>query len=129
MGSAGDRSGPDLDPDEMFARIYEAIRQVPPGRVATYGQIAATAGLPRHARFVGRALRTLPEPSDVPWHRIVNASGHVSDRPSGSDQLQRPLLEAEGIEFGPTGRISLDDFRWDDPTDRPSSRRSAMEDD
>jgi methylated-DNA-protein-cysteine methyltransferase-like protein len=112
----------------MFARIYEAIRQVPRGRVATYGQIAANAGLPRHARFVGRALHSLPERSDVPWHRIVNASGLVSHRPSDSDHLQRLLLEAEGIEFGPNGRISLDDFRWEDPADRPSSRRSTTED-
>jgi methylated-DNA-protein-cysteine methyltransferase-like protein len=119
------RSSPQAcgDRDEVFARIYDAIRKVPRGRVVTYGQIAAAIGFPRHARLVGRALRSLPEPTDVPWHRVVNASGAVSRRPSDSDQLQRLLLEAEGIEFGPAGRLSLDAFQWDDPTDRPSRRR------
>lgn len=117
------------DRDEIFARIYDAIRKVPPGRVVTYGQIAAAIGFPRHARLVGRALRSLPEPTDVPWHRVVNASGAVSRRPSDSDQLQRLLLEAEGIELGPSGRLSLDHFRWDDPTDRPSTRFDVMEKD
>jgi methylated-DNA-protein-cysteine methyltransferase-like protein len=120
--SASPSSKTRLDAEELFSRFYEAIRQVPRGRVATYGQIAATAGLPRHARFVGRALRSLPERSDVPWHRIVNAAGQVSRRPSDSDQLQRFLLEGEGIEFDRAGRISLEEFRWEDPADRPSGR-------
>jgi methylated-DNA-protein-cysteine methyltransferase-like protein len=113
--------------DEIYARIYDAIRRVPRGRVATYGQIAASIGLPRHARLVGRALRSLPEPSDVPWHRVVNSSGRVSRRPSESDRLQRLLLEAEGVVFGPTGRLALDDYRWEDPQDRPSGPLGDIE--
>ena len=125
--SENNRPEASADRQELFARIYNAIRRVPRGRVVTYGQIAATVGLPRHARLVGRALRSLPEHSDVPWHRVVNASGHVSHRPSDSDQLQRLLLEAEGIAFGLTGRLSLDDLRWEDPTDRPQARLGAIE--
>lgn len=94
-------------------KIYAAVRRIPPGRVATYGQIAAMAGAsnPRH---VGRALRALPDDHDVPWQRVVNASGRVSERARpGWDDLQRILLEREGIEFDGRGRIDLDRFRWE----------------
>ena len=117
-----------LNREELFARIYAAVRNVPRGRVATYGQIAATIGLPRHARLVGRALRSLPEPSDVPWHRVVNASGRLSSRLSESELLQRLLLEAEGIESGRGGRLALDRLRWEDPADRPAARSQATRD-
>ncbi len=82
--------------------------------MATYGQIAALAGLHGHARQVGYALHTLPEGSNVPWHRVINAQGRVSERSlRGSDDLQRFLLEAEGVVFDKTGRVSLDRFCWD----------------
>lgn len=90
------------------------VRRVPHGRVATYGQIAILAGLPRHARHVGHALRALPGGSDVPWHRILNARGRVSERAfRGPDDLQRLLLEDESVEFGAGGRIDLQRYRWD----------------
>lgn len=96
-----------------YARIYAVIRRVPRGRVATYGQIAALTGLDGHARQVGYALHALPEGSGVPWHRVINARGEISAR-SGSDshELQRLLLEAEGIEFDLRGRIDLTRFGW-----------------
>ena len=100
--------------DEMFARIYELVRRVPRGRVVTYGQIAAMIGFPRHSRMVGRALRSLPEKSNVPWQRVLNAGGTISRRTGGdSHELQRLLLEAEGIVFNRNGRIPLERYRWD----------------
>jgi methylated-DNA-protein-cysteine methyltransferase-like protein len=100
-------------PSRSYARIYEAVRRVPRGRVASYGQIAAVAGMPRNARLVGYALRALPEGSPVPWHRIVNASGSISRRGNRFwEEFQRELLEREGVRFGRGGRIALDHFGW-----------------
>lgn len=107
---------------ERHARFLAVAREVPRGRVATYGQIASLAGLPRHARHVGFALRELPDDSDVPWHRILGASGEVSVRSSSdSHEIQRKLLEAEGIRFDDRGRVNLEEFRWE-PDDRPGRR-------
>jgi methylated-DNA-protein-cysteine methyltransferase-like protein len=94
-------------------RIYEAVRRIPPGRVATYGSVAAAAGLRGHARQVGYALAALEDGNDVPWHRVVNARGAISMR-SGDrtvERLQRTLLEAEGIRFDAQGRIDLSRYR------------------
>ncbi len=99
-----------------YARYYDVVRRIPPGRVASYGQVAAEAGLPGRARQVGYAVAALPEASDVPWHRVVNARGEISRRTGGSafEQIQRVLLEAEGVLFDARGRIDLTRFRWDD---------------
>jgi methylated-DNA-protein-cysteine methyltransferase-like protein len=88
------------------------VDSVPPGNVATYGQIAREAGLPRRARLVGRALRELPAGSEVPWFRIVNASGKVSERGGSSMREQRRRLRAEGVRFRASGRIDLARFGW-----------------
>ena len=74
---------------------------IPPGMVASYGQVAALAGMPSHARFVGRTLRELPRGTRLPWHRVVNASLRISLRTGSSDSgnLQRKRLLAEGVEF------------------------------
>ncbi|HET7712187.1 MAG TPA: MGMT family protein [Thermoanaerobaculia bacterium] len=108
--------------------IYEIARRVPAGTVATYGQIAALAGLDGHARQVGYALNSLPAGSDVPWHRVINARGEISPRSaSDSHELQRLLLEAEGVEFDLAGRVSLEKYRWNPTETRlprsPSRRR------
>lgn len=96
-----------------YLRIYEIVRQIPRGRVATYGQIAELAGLDSHARQVGYALHAIPPSMKLPWHRVVNARGEVSARSSGdSHELQRHLLEAEGIEFDARDRIDLAKRRW-----------------
>ncbi len=92
--------------------IYAAVRDVPTGRVATYGRIAELAGLPRRWRLVGRALKGLPEDAGVPWHRVVNARGEISARPGDSVPLQRVLLEDEGVEFDDRGRIDLRRYGW-----------------
>lgn len=94
-------------------RIYVAVRRIPKGRVATYGQIAEAAGLPRQPRLVGYALHALPSSTTVPWHRVVNARGMVSIRSDGAASLsQRLLLEREGITFDARGRLSLQRFGW-----------------
>ena len=97
-----------------YTIIYDIVRQIPPGTVATYGQIAELANLPGKARLVGYALYRVAPDSDIPWHRVVNAKGTISESPEryGSDQLQRVLLEAEGVQFDRTGKIRLRDYLW-----------------
>ena len=98
---------------KRYELIWTVVRKVPRGRVATYGQIAELAGLEGHARQVGYALHNLPAKSNVPWHRVVNAKGEISARTGGdSHELQRLLLEAEGVEFNAKGRMDLKRYRW-----------------
>jgi methylated-DNA-protein-cysteine methyltransferase-like protein len=93
--------------------ILAVVRQIPRGRVATYGQIAALAGLARQPRLVGYALHALPASTAVPWHRVINARGMVSIRSDGTASLsQRLLLEREGIHFDGRGRVSLERHQW-----------------
>jgi methylated-DNA-protein-cysteine methyltransferase related protein len=96
-----------------YARIYSIVARIPRGKVATYGQIAALAGIPRQARKVGRALHALPLGSDVPWQRVINAKAEISRRKrSEAHLLQRQLLEEEGIVFDEHGRLNFKQFRW-----------------
>jgi methylated-DNA-protein-cysteine methyltransferase-like protein len=98
---------------KRYELIWSVVKRVPRGRVATYGQIAELAGLEGHARQVGYALHNLPPRSSVPWHRVINAKGEVSARSAGdSHELQRMLLEAEGVVFNTLGRVDLKRFRW-----------------
>ena len=90
--------------------VWRLVRRIPRGRVATYGQIAALLGRPRAARAVGRAMHACPD--DVPWHRVVNASGGISRRARMESMLtQRILLIREGIALG-HGRVPLARHRW-----------------
>lgn len=100
-----------------YEAFYEVVRSVPPGCVATYGQVAALAGLPGRARQVGYALAALPDGSDTPWHRVVNAQGRVSKRRGSqvSERIQRAALEAEGVVFDDSGRLDLETYRWAAP--------------
>ncbi len=98
-----------------YEKVYALARLVPPGRVATYGQIADyIAGVT--PRMVGYALFALPEGTDVPWQRVINAKGEVSPRAgeTGSGP-QRELLEAEGVAFDGRGWIELKRYRWAGP--------------
>jgi methylated-DNA-protein-cysteine methyltransferase-like protein len=100
--------------NNRYQTIWKMVAKIPRGRVATYGQIAELAGLEGHARQVGYALHNLPEGSRIPWHRVINAQGEVSPRTAGdSHELQRLLLEGEGVEFDLRGRVNLKQFRWD----------------
>ncbi|HUP48025.1 MAG TPA: MGMT family protein [Thermoanaerobaculia bacterium] len=91
--------------------IYDLVRRIPPGRVATYGQLARLARWGRRARHVGWAMHSAPD--GVPWHRVINAKGEISRRAnSDSHELQRLLLEADGVEFDLHGRVDLERYGW-----------------
>ena len=95
-----------------YQEIYQTVKQIPPGKVATYGQIARLAGIPRQARQVGYALSALRDDS-VPWHRVVNRNGEISKRSNPDyEELQRYLLEQEGIEFNKKNRVLLAEYQW-----------------
>jgi methylated-DNA-protein-cysteine methyltransferase related protein len=100
--------------------VYALVKKIPRGNVASYGQLAKLLGFPRHARHVGYALANTPTSAKIPWHRVINALGAISLRrknwQSGSDDLQRILLEAEGIAFDANGRIDLQRYGWKDAT-------------
>ena len=101
------------------AEVARVVRRVPRGRVVTYGQVALIAGWPGRARMVGWALRTLPDGSNVPWHRVLNATGRISSRgiPLAED-IQRRLLQREGVRFNDSGRVDLERYRWTPPEHR-----------
>jgi len=94
----------------LFSRIYALTRKIPRGRVATYGQIARALGMPRGARTVGWAMHDCPD--DVPWHRVVNAQGKISARPTLGFHTQSARLKAEGVRFDRDGKIDLEKFGW-----------------
>ena len=101
--------------ERLYERIYEVIRQIPAGKVATYGQIASIVG-ECSARMVGYALAALKPGSDVPWQRVINSQGKISLRYNGAESIeQRQLLELEGIRFDASGRIDLQKFGWSEP--------------
>ncbi|HEY2738612.1 MAG TPA: MGMT family protein, partial [Thermoanaerobaculia bacterium] len=102
--------------ESNYDKIYAVIARIPPGRVATYGQVAALAGLAHHARQVGYALHALPDGSDLPWQRVINSKGEVSTRADSGwrsegegyrEGYQRHLLEEEGVIFNLHGRVDL----------------------
>ena len=96
-----------------FDRIYAVVRQIPPGRVATYGQIAMLAGSPRGARVVGYALHRNPDPNTIPCHRVVNRQGRTAPAFAfGGEDMQRFLLEAEGVSFTPDGLVDMKRCLW-----------------
>jgi methylated-DNA-protein-cysteine methyltransferase-like protein len=99
----------------LYRRIYHLVCMVPPGRVATYGQIARLAGR-CSARNVGYAMSSVPPESLVPWHRVMNSRGRISVRSDGEPcNAQRQMLESEGIVFGPGGIVDLEIFGWQGP--------------
>jgi methylated-DNA-protein-cysteine methyltransferase-like protein len=96
--------------ETYYDRVYELVRQIPAGQVATYGQIAVLLGSPAAARATGYALNALDVTSDIPWWRVVNAKGEISPRSGGGPELQRELLRREGVYDG--APINLRQFRW-----------------
>ena len=111
------RAEPAEPSTSRWAAFYAVVRQVPPGQVTTYGEVARAAGFPGHARQVGYALAALRGSpiDDVPWHRVVNAKGEVSARARSAGEAeanQRLRLEAEGVRFEVSGRVDLRRFGW-----------------
>ena len=103
------------DHTRTYERVYAVIRQIPPGKVASYGQIAALVGNCT-ARMVGYALGGLAAEDDVPWQRILNSQGKISPRGPGlSAMVQRELLEAEGVTFSAAGKVDWRKVRWSGP--------------
>ncbi|MBN1348648.1 MGMT family protein [candidate division KSB1 bacterium] len=96
----------------LYQQIYEIVRQIPPGKVATYKQIAAL--LDRCTpRMVGYAMAAVPVGSDVPWQRVINSQGKISPRKGGDGaEVQRALLEAEGVTFDAQGRVDFNKVAW-----------------
>jgi methylated-DNA-protein-cysteine methyltransferase related protein len=102
-------------------QVWEVVKKIPQGKVATYGQIAALVGAPAGVeersykalgpRWVGQAMTACP--SGVPWQRVINAQGKISLPAHAGGQLQRELLESEGIEFDSRDRVSLTRYGWD----------------
>lgn len=96
----------------VFEKIYEVVKSIPKGRVATYGQVALLAGNPHWARVVGYALHNNPAPEIIPCHRVVNREGRVAEVfVFGGGNAQRTLLENEGIIFEKDGRIDLKKYQ------------------
>ena len=94
----------------LFSKIYALTRKIPQGKVASYGQIARALGMPHGARTVGWAMHDCPE--DVPWHRVVNAQGKISARPTLGFHTQRARLKSEGVRFDREGKIDLKKYGW-----------------
>lgn len=91
---------------ESFARIWTQIAAVPVGAIASYGEIARRAGLPRRARLVAQALRAAPDDLALPWHRILRSDGRIAFKPGSSPfRRQKRLLEAEGVSVAKNGRV------------------------
>lgn len=105
------------------AGVWAIVKQIPAGKVATYGQIAALLGPPSGmdiqrfhafgARWVGGAMAACPD--GIPWQRVINAKGEISVRPGHGANVQRELLEAEGVDFNERGRVDLKRFQWGGP--------------
>ncbi|MBN2444735.1 MAG: MGMT family protein [Spirochaetales bacterium] len=93
-------------------RVRNLIKNIPPGRVATYGLIAAMAGNPRAARQVVWVLHSSSEKYDLPWHRVINSKGKISLSPGDGFELQKKLLTHEGIEFTGDNQVNLSKFLW-----------------
>ena len=101
------------DSAQGYRNIYRVVRRIPRGKVATYGQIAVLVGIPRQARQVGYALHALPRGSDVPWQRVINGKGEVSERSMpGVEAMQRAVLESEGVVFDTCGCVDLARYQW-----------------
>ena len=98
----------------FFEKVYRVVRQVPCGKVTSYGAIARMLEHPHAARTVGWAMHSIPEGADVPWWRVINSQGCVSTRGRGQgSNVQQELLEAEGVEFDERGYVDWERFGWE----------------
>lgn len=125
MGGKGRRVHGDLGGSSAFELVYRLVRQIPAGKVMTYGQVAARLGHVLSPVAVGWALHVCPP--DVPWHRVVNSRGRCSTEklPDFPPGLQRRLLEAEGVVFDLQGRLDLSYYGWNGGWCRTSDDNAA----
>lgn len=94
-----------------FEKIYEVVKTIPEGKVMTYGQVAFLAGNPHWARVVGYALHVNPDPSAIKCHRVLNREGRTSKAFAfGGEDMQRKLLESEGVVFEEDGSVDLQKY-------------------
>ena len=97
----------------FFQKVYQIVRTIPVGKIMTYGQVAAMCGNPRASRVVGYALHVNPQPGIIPCHRIVNREGYLSGGFAfGGIEVQKALLEAEGVVVDAQYRVDLERFLW-----------------
>ncbi len=112
--------------DGLNERIFTVVRQVPPGRVTTYGAVAKIVG-GCTARLVGYAMAATPDGSHVPWQRVINSQGKISPHGFGyGSAIQRQLLEEEGIVFDLSGKINLQKYGWPDVPVKPSPLQDRL---
>jgi len=104
--------------ETFHQKALRAIKSIPKGRVATYGLVATVAGSPRAARQVVRVLHSSSDKEALPWHRVINREGKIALKPGRGFEMQKALLEAEGIEVSADGRVDLDRYLW-----RPRAKR------
>jgi len=97
---------------QFSEQVKDIIKNIPRGKVSTYGQVARLAGNPRAARQVVRILHACSEKENLPWQRVINKQGKISLKPGQGYELQKRLLEDEGIEFGLKDCVNLDRFLW-----------------
>ena len=96
-----------------FEKIYEVVKSIPKGKVASYGTVALLAGNPRWSRVVGYALHVNPQPGTIPCHRVVTKNGELSKAFAfGGENMQHTLLTEEGVEFLPDGRVDMKRCHW-----------------
>ncbi len=101
--------------ERLHARICAVVEQIPPGKVASYSQVASITGNCT-ARMVGYAMASLPNASSVPWQRVINAQGRISPRGDEmSSETQRLRLEEEGVHLGASGAVNWKQVRWSGP--------------
>ena len=93
-------------------RAIEIIKRIPVGKVVTYGQVAAFAGNNRGARQISRILHSSSNKYELPWHRVINSQGKISMKPGDGLEMQKSLLEAEGVAFDKNDKIDFSRFLW-----------------
>ncbi len=102
---------PDIEP-VFYQRVVKLIKSIPYGKVATYGQIAEYAGNRRAAREVAYILHSSSQKENLPWQRVINSKGRISMKPGRGYELQKQLLQDEGVVFDEKERVDLDAYQW-----------------
>jgi methylated-DNA-protein-cysteine methyltransferase-like protein len=99
-----------------YQAIWRVVGSIPRGRVASYAAVARMAGLPGRARMVGYAMHSIPHGRGIPWQRVINSKGEISEHPDPAfGEMQRSLLEQEGVVFDSAGRVDLARYGWEGP--------------